>query len=294
MAMNTSNPTNGLHAEQQALLSVVGRLLKPLARLCLAKGIPIQAIEEIIRRAYVIAALQDCGELKTVRLTSRISTMTGLTRREVARIQSTQVPQSPASRSVATDVLTYWTSQHEYVNKKGLPISIPRNGDAPSFESLASKITKDVHPKSILAEMQRLGLVKHNTRNDMVSVVDAIYVPRSNWPEMVGFIGFNVGDHLEASVDNVLGDGHQHFEQSLVADELSKESLQAAKSMILAQWRELMTQLAPQLQTLMDQDKSLNREQSQQVRIGLYSYMSAMHPGTKKSETAANGGLHEQ
>jgi len=183
-------------------------------------------------------------------------------------------------------VLTYWTSQHEYVNKKGLPIAIPRNGDAPSFESLASKVTKDVHPKSILTEMQRLGLVAHNPSNDIVSVVDAIYVPRSNWPEMVSFIGFNVGEHLEASVDNVLGDGHEHFEQALVADELSKESLETAKSMIHAQWRDLMTQLGPQLQALMEQDKSLKREQSQQVRIGLYSYMSAMHP----LETTTNGG----
>lgn len=292
--MNTRLPPNGLHEEQQALLAVVDRLLKPLAQLCLAKGISIQAIEDVIRRAYVMAATQDCDGLNTSRLTSRISTMTGLTRREVARIQSTQVHSSTAARSVATDVLTYWTSQHEYVNKKGVPIAIPRNGEAPSFESLANMVTKDVHPKSILAEMQRLGLVSLNPKNDIVSVVDAIYVPRTDWPQMVSFIGFNVGDHLQASVDNVLGDGHQHFEQSIVADELSQESLEAAKPMILAQWRELMTQLGPQLQALMDQDKSQKRDQSQQVRIGLYSYMSAMHQNTEDLDASKNGGSYEK
>lgn len=292
--MKNSQTPNGLHAEQQALLGVVARLIKPLARLCLAKGISIQAIEDVIRRAYVMAAQQSCGDVKTSRLNSRISTMTGLTRREIARIQSTQTPGTTSTRSIATDVLTLWTSQHEYVNKKGQPIPIPRTGDSPSFEALAAMVTKDVHPKSILAEMLRLGLVAHNLSNDIVSLMDAVYVPRNNWPEMVSFIGFNVGDHLEASVDNVLTDGHQHFEQSLLADELSKESLETAKSLILDQWRELITQLGPQLQTLMEQDKSLQREQNQQVRIGLYSYMTAMPPSADESDDTSTGSSHGQ
>ena len=113
----------------------------------------------------------------------------------------------------------------------------------------------------------------------MVSVVDAIFVPKSDWPQMVGFIGTNVGDHLQASVDNVIHGGAKHFEQALLADELSKESLESAKSLITAQWRDLLTQLGPQLQALMDQDKASGRAQTEQIRIGLYSYMDTMHKG---------------
>ena len=272
---------DGLQAEQQALLSVLEQVLSPLARLCLAKGIAIQAAEEVLRYAYVQAAKADCEGLNPSRLTSRISTMTGLTRREVTRLQSTDAAVRPETRSVATDVLTYWASQSDYVNKKGLPIRIPRTGEAPSFEALAASVTKDVHPKSILADMVRLGLVTHNKHNDMVAIVDAIFVPKSDWPQMVAFIGTNVGDHLQASVDNVLLGGGVHFEQALLADELSRESLDAAKSLITAQWRDLLTELGPQLQALMDQDKSLGREQSKQIRIGLYSYMDAMQKGKK-------------
>jgi hypothetical protein len=70
----------------------------------------------------------------------------------------------------------------------------------------------------------------------------------------------------------------------LLADELSEESLEAAKSMITAQWRDLLTQLGPQLQSLMDEDKAKGRQKNQQLRIGLYSYKSAMQtnqPGPK-------------
>lgn len=274
--MNRKITPDRLQAEQNALLAVLQQLLSPLAELCLAKGISIQAAEQVMRRAYVQAATAACEDQGSARLTSRISTMTGLTRREVARLQSDEVPDQPRTRTVATDVLTYWSSQSEYVNKKGLPIRLPRTGESPSFEALAASVTKDVHPKSILADMVRLGLVTHNESNDTVSVVHDIFVPTTDWPRMVGFMGANVGDHLQASVDNVLHGGNKHFEQSLLADELSQESLEAAKAMITTQWRDLMTHMGPQLQSLMDQDKALGREQTQQLRIGLYSYMCAM------------------
>ena len=52
--------SDALHTEQQALLAAIGHLLKPFATLCLAKGVPIQAIEELVRHAYVDAAKQAC------------------------------------------------------------------------------------------------------------------------------------------------------------------------------------------------------------------------------------------
>ena len=39
---------DALYTEQQALLAAMGHLLKPFAKLGLAKGVPIQAIEELV------------------------------------------------------------------------------------------------------------------------------------------------------------------------------------------------------------------------------------------------------
>lgn len=274
--MNSNPSPDTLRTEQEALVATLPQLLEPLACLCLAKGVSIQAFEESVRRAYVQAAADRCLGMNPDRLTSRISTMTGLTRREVGRIQTSQAPARPVTRSLAIDVLTYWASQPEYVNGEGMPIPIARSGPAPSFDALASSVTRDVHPKSMLVDMQRLGLVRYDEIQDQVGLVDAIFVPNTDWPRMMGFFGANVGDHLRAAVDNVLGDGHQHFEQSLLADELSSVSLQQAKDLISGQWRELMTQLGPRLQALMEQDLAEGRTQDRQLRVGLFSYMTAM------------------
>lgn len=281
--MNHISP-EALQSEQKALLAAVGRLLQPLAKLCLAKGLPIQALEELVRQSYVQAASEACEGGHPTRLTSRISTMTGLTRREVSRLLSKVTPALPATRSAATDVLTYWVSQPGYLNAKGLPLTIPRQGPAPSFEALAAGVTKDVHARSLLNEMVRLKLVAHDVSNDTVSLLKDIFVPSEDWPQMVGFLAANVGDHLEAAVSNVLGDGHQHFEQALLADELSQVALTEAQSLITAQWHHLMTVLGPQLQALMDADKAAKRPQDQALRIGLYALTKAMpSPETQAS-----------
>ena len=72
--MTTQLSPDGLQSEQQALLAVLEQLLSPLAKLCLAKGVSIQAAEEMMRRAFVQAATEDCDGLNPTRLTSRIST----------------------------------------------------------------------------------------------------------------------------------------------------------------------------------------------------------------------------
>jgi hypothetical protein len=283
--MNKTTP-DALYTEQQALLAAMGHLLKPFAKLGLAKGVPIQAIEELVRHAYVDAAKQACEGDNPERLTSRISTMTGLTRREVGRIQQAPAPELPATRSAATDLLTFWTSQAAYVDNKKKPIAIPRQGPAPSFEALAANVTKDVHARSLLAEMIRLNLVTHRKTTDTVELLEDIFVPNDDWPKMVGFLGVNVGDHLEAAVTNVLGDGHQHFEQALLADELSAESVIEAKALISTQWRHLITTLGPELQALMDADKAAKRTQDQAVRIGLYSMSKTMPSPAVSAELA--------
>lgn len=265
-----------LHTEQQALLAALQRLLEPMAALCLAKGVTIQSAEELIRQAYVKAAREACGQANPDRLTSRISTMTGLTRREVSRLESMERPALPATRSTATEVLTHWVSQPGYTDGNGAPLALPRQGDAPSFEALAQGVTRDVHPRTLLDEMVRLKLVEHHPTSDTVALLQDAFVPRGEWPQMVGFLGSNVGDHLQAAVTNVLGHGNEHFEQALLADELSAASVQQARQMIAQQWRHLMTSLGPQLQALMDADQAAGRTQDQALRLGLYSWAHPM------------------
>lgn len=272
--MDTS--ADALRIEQRDLLAALAHVLEPLARIALARGLTIQATEEALRQAFVQAARQACTGANPDRLTSRISTMTGLTRREVARLTASESPTLPSTRSLTTEVLTAWSTLPAYTHDHGTPRPLPRTGAEPSFEALAAHVTRDVHPRSLLSEMVRLGLVDEDPVRGTVTLVQRHFVPSHDWAQMVGFLGANVGGHLQAAVDNVLGSGREHFEQALLADELSDESVQQARQLIAGQWQHLLSTLGPELQALMDADRIAGRAQNQAIRIGMYSWAHPM------------------
>ena len=280
----TRPPDSAASAEADALVLAVDALLAPLAKLAVAKGMPCAVVEDRLRLAFVRAARDAQPNLLSHRMVSRIATATGLSRREVTRLtQAATAP--PRRRPVAAEVFALWASDPRYRDARGRPRKLPRQGDAPSFETLAQSVTRDVHPRSLLDELLRLGLAAHDAAADSITLVNDAFVPRGDSGRMLGFLGHNVGDHLGAAVDNVLGDGHQHFEQAVFADELSEQSLAAVRDSIELQWRALCDSLVPQLRTLIDADHAAGRPQDRRLRVGLYSYSDRM---TEAASVAAS------
>ncbi|PHR86595.1 MAG: hypothetical protein COA80_19525, partial [Leeuwenhoekiella sp.] len=75
--MKNSN-TNPLH---RALY----RILRPMARLLLRNGISFAEFAELVKRAYVDAAMEDFSDKRKKPTDSRTAVMTGLTRKEVKK-----------------------------------------------------------------------------------------------------------------------------------------------------------------------------------------------------------------
>jgi hypothetical protein len=268
--------------EPDALVQAVAALMRPLAQLAVSKGVPFAAIEAQLKRAFVDAGREAHPQLPLNRAVSRIATATGLNRRDVTRLTQAAAP-PPARRHVASEVFARWTSDPAYRTQRGQPRVLPRQGDAPSFESLAQSVTRDVHPRSLLDELQRLGLAQHDTARDTVSLMREAFVPRGDAQRMYGFLGSNVGDHLAAAVANVLGDGSEHFAQSL----------EAMREIVATQWRAIVSTLVPQIQALIDQDRASGRARDSRLRIGLYTFTDRMDraqaPAPLSSPTHTNG-----
>ena len=275
MTDNTA-PSDPHSAEQQSLLVALRAVLAPVAQLCVAKGIRIQMFEEMVRGAFVSAAIEAHPALTSGRIASRISATTGLTRREVTRLAKERKPPLRRLRSPITELFTRWMSSQTLQGPDKLPLPLPRQGDAPSFESLANSVTQDVHPRTLLDELCRLQLGRHDMETDTVYLVQDAFVPRGNWARLMAFLGDNVGDHLRAAASNVLTDGKQHLEQAIYADELSKESLQLAREMMARQWRMLLAQMSAELDQMIEADRQAGRLQDQCMRIGLFTWSQPM------------------
>lgn len=262
-------------AEAQALQDALRAVLAPLAQLAVARGVPYAALEASLKRAVVQAAVAAHPQVAPHRSVSRISTATGINRREVTRLVHADAAAPRRPRSLASALFAHWLSNPAYVDAKGVPRALPRLGPVPSFETLAQSVTRDVHPRSLLDELLRLKLATLDEAADTVTLLRGGFVPRGDQARMLGFLSDNVGDHLRAAVENVLADGGRHFEQAVFADGLSAESVRRLRALIGPQWKALLATLVPPLEQWVRADAALPADQRHRVRIGLYAFDDA-------------------
>jgi len=247
----------------------------PLARLAVAHGLRHAALDELLRSAFVEAARDAHPDIPASRGVSRVSAATGINRREITRLMKAEAPEPPR-RSLATELFTRWLSDPK-LRRKGEPLrTLPRQGKAPSFESLAQSVTKDVHPRTLLEEVCRLGLAQVDKKSDSVVLLRDTFVPTDDEQRMLGFLGSNVGDHLSAAVANVMGQTPRHHEQALFARELSPQSLERLRPAVAGQWQALMRELTPVIQQMIDEDEAADRPRNQRLRVGLYAFSAPM------------------
>lgn len=272
-ATTTSHTTTlDVTSQNTALSGTLNRLLVPLARLCLANGVTFAAAEEILKRAFVQEAAAIQPGVPSHGTVSRISTATGLNRREVTRLTRSDEPIRPTKPPLVSELFARWTTAPAYRGHNDEPCVLKRQGPAPSFESLAHSITRDVHPRSLLDELVRLGLAHHDQECDCVTLCHSEFVPSGDSLQMLGLLGDNVGDHLDAAVANVLRDDRRHLEQAIFADELSAESIETLRPLVTAHWQALRDAMVPAITKLIEADRLAGRKQDRRVRIGLYTY----------------------
>jgi hypothetical protein len=259
--------------EEQALQDAVAGLMASVARLAVARGLPYAAVDEMLKRAFVHAADAAHPGGLPHRKVSRISTATGINRREVTRlVQAPREANVPHGRSVAGEVFTHWRTQRPYRGRDGQPRTLPRQGPAPSFETLAHAVTRDVHPRSLLDELCRLGLAEWDEAADTVALAREAFVPQGDSGRMLSFLGDNVGDHLRAAVDNVLLDNRTHFEQAVFADSLTDDSLASVRPLVREQWQALLSALVPALEARVAADAERQPAPQGRLRVGLYTF----------------------
>ena len=83
----------------------------------------------------------------------------------------------------------------------------------------------------------------------------------------------NIGDHLQATVANVLGDERQYFDQAIVASDLSAAAVDTVRALIRDEWKNLFGRLVPAIETLIAADAAdPQRTTDQRLRIGIYGF----------------------
>ena len=207
----------------------LARLLRPLVRLFVRCGITFPALCNLLRELYINVAEYDFALPGKPQTDSRVSLLTGIHRKEVARLRGAGAPVSvvPASISRTSRIMARWLSAPEFTDASGHPLPLPRMAEvgkakAPSFEVLVASVTRDVRPRAVLDEWLDRGLVVVDAE-DRVVLTEAAFVPSGGSDQQLYYFGRNLHDHVAAAIANVLGEQPRYMERAVHYDGLSKE-----------------------------------------------------------------------
>lgn len=203
-------------------------VLAPLVRWLLRNGVNYGALAQGLKQVFLDQGRQEL-QLRGSKVTdSALSVLSGVHRKDVRALGTLPLVQVPLQPSPASMVFTRWVTDARLretgPDGQEQPRQVlQRQGEWPSFESLAREVSSDVHPRTLLDELLRLGLVE--LQGEEVRLRRERFVPDAAELEAAQTLAVNVADHLRAAVHNLGADaGMKLLEQSVYASGLSAAS----------------------------------------------------------------------
>jgi hypothetical protein len=199
IALQVCPVTNMVEAVKDTLLGAFRQLLRPLVRILLRSGVSFSEYAEISKVVFVEVAARDfpLGAQKSTQ--SRIAILTGLTRKDVARV--TDIIESKAAPTTANlnrigRVLAGWHQDPDFTGPYGLPLELEFDSKPRGFTDLVRRYSGDLPPRAMLDELKRVGAVNVLPAG-RIKVLTRSYIPTPADPAGVQFMGVALRDLAE-------------------------------------------------------------------------------------------------
>jgi hypothetical protein len=259
-----------------ALSAAVKRLLYPLVRILLSQGMPYGAFSDLAKRVYVDVAKHEFGIPGRKQTISRVSIMTGLTRKEVRRIQGLPMADDAAAiahYNRAARVIAGWRRDAQYIDAHGNPAVLPLEGESTSFAALVKQFSGDMPARAVRDELLRVGAAELNEEG-MIRLRVRAYVPSGSDVEKVSILGIDVADLLTSITHNIVGDAPgPYFQRKVAYDNLPVEAVAELKPLVEKKAQALLEELDVWLAA---RDRDVNPEAPgsgrQRAGIGIYYF----------------------
>jgi len=227
-------PTNNAEFNLQQVLLLMNDLTEWLIR----SGVGYMEFSAALKPLFYQQAIKELERLDQKTTVSAISLLAGLHRKDVSafkEISSAGKPLIEASIaepiSVPARVIGLWIAE-DYPQR--LPFSNPEHT---SFELLVKRISSERHPRSVLNELIRLGIVDEDSGE--VELKKGSFIPDHLHQESRKLLSQNLQSHLQAGLHNLFQtDQITRLEEAIRADELTPESVQILTKYAIELWEE--------------------------------------------------------
>lgn len=180
-------------------------VLRPFISMLLRCGMTWKQFADLAKAEFVRVASDEFGIGGRPTNVSRVSILTGISRKEVKRqrdLLATDRTVSPDKTSAATRVLSAWYQDPDYLDSDGQPRLLGETGPMPSFDSLCRRYAGDVASQTMLKELLKTRSVESTDRGKF-RVLRRYYQPAIEDEENLRFAVDRIRDVIETMNNNV-------------------------------------------------------------------------------------------
>jgi Family of unknown function (DUF6502) len=261
---------------KKTLYQAVLTLLRPLVRILLKNHIPFRAFADLAKRVYVDVALKEFGIPGRKPSVSRVSILTGLTRKDVSQIKKPSVYVNIDALDRyhrGTRVISGWVRDRDFWNKDSQPAELPIEGKSASFNELVRRYGGDVPARAVLDELLSSGAVERVSENQ-VRLITHAFIPFTKESDKIQILGTDVRDLISTIEHNLHSNPSESFIQRKVSyDNLPAELLPEARAQAAQKGQSLLEEL-DRLLSMHDRDMNPSAGGTGRKRavIGIYYF----------------------
>ena len=225
-----SDPQSPSATPSPALVLALRRVLRPLVRLMVSRGVTYPYLGELLKGLFVDVADKEFRIGSKAPTDSRVSLVTGVHRKDVSRLRQaldSSAETVPSVVSLGAQLVAVWMGSGRYLDEAGKPRPLPRfisEGGDLSFEALVASVNSDIRSRVVLDEWLRLGVVRFDDERRVCLNAEA-FVPAEGFDEKAFYLGHNLHDHAAAAAHNLQGGKPPFLERSVHYDGLTPETI---------------------------------------------------------------------
>lgn len=287
-------------APPAALVLALRRVLRPLVKLMLSRGVTYPYLADLLKALFVEVADKDFRIDGKSPTDSRVSLVSGVHRKEVNRLRQemetgSDLQAASSVVSLGAQLVAVWLGSKQYLDENKQPKPLARfasDGGDMSFESLVANVNSDIRSRVVLDEWLRLGVVHIDAHKRVCLNVQA-FVPAKGFDEKAFYFGHNLHDHIAAAAHNLLGAGPAFLERSVYYDALSAQSItelaaqseQLGMKALLAINQRAIAFEKTDAQVAADSENTANTPPQQRMTFGIYFYTEPAPQNMQAAQT---------
>lgn len=240
---------------------------------------------ELARKTYVDVAFRDFAPAEKKQTISRVSALTGLTRKETRRLHDLAQPDTGSSEqryNRAVRVISGWVNDPQFQDAGGEPARLPLDEGERSFAALVRKYSGDMTTQAMLAVLETAESVVR--REAGVELLRRAYLPGKDSHGKLAILGTDSAE-LIATIDHnlVAAPGARRFQRKVSNHRLRADAVEAFRELSAVKSQALLEELDAWLSRHEIGEDGSDEDDARYVSLGIYFYEGDASDGEHSS-----------